>query len=52
MKTLINDNKIAGVHQVQWDGKDDVGQKVSKGVYLYRMTAGDYSATKKLILLK
>ena len=42
----------AGSHQVQWDGKDGQGHPVSAGVYLYRIQAGDFTNTKKMILLK
>ncbi len=42
----------AGVYEVHWDGKTDAGQTLSSGVYFYRMTAGTYSATKKVILMK
>jgi len=35
-----------------WDGKDNFGDKVSSGVYFYNLTAGNFSATKKLVILK
>ncbi|MFQ6673172.1 MAG: T9SS type A sorting domain-containing protein [Fidelibacterota bacterium] len=51
--TLTNDFRRAGRHTVTWDGRNDLGQAVSTGVYLYRIDAGgDFSATKKMILLK
>tara|TARA_A100001234_G_scaffold198906_1_gene189926 strand:- start:103 stop:660 length:558 start_codon:yes stop_codon:yes gene_type:complete len=45
-------NHRAGSHQVQWDGKDGQGHPVSAGVYLYTIQAGDFTNTKKMILLK
>jgi len=42
----------AGRHSVVWDGTDDQSRSVSSGIYLYRMTAGEYSATKRMILMK
>ena len=42
----------AGRHSVEWDGTDDGGRSVGSGVYLYRMTAGEYSATKRMVLMK
>ncbi len=37
---------------IVWDGKDMNGQEVPGGIYLYTLTSGNYSATKKLILVK
>jgi len=52
VKTLVRETKQAGVHQIVWDGSDNHGNHVSSGVYFYRMTAGNYSATSKMILMK
>ena len=35
-----------------WDGQDNTGQQVSSGPYFYHLQAGDYSATKKMVILK
>jgi hypothetical protein len=35
-----------------WDGKSDSGEKVSSGVYFYRLKAGDYSAVKRMVVVK
>jgi hypothetical protein len=45
--TLINEEKPAGSYTVKFDGSN-----LPSGVYIYRLTAGSYSAAKKLILLK
>ncbi|MFQ6615942.1 MAG: T9SS type A sorting domain-containing protein [Fidelibacterota bacterium] len=50
--TLVNDFRSAGRHRVIWNGTTDLGTAVATGVYLYRIDAGDYSATKKMVLLK
>lgn len=42
----------AGVTTVTWDGRDLNGQQVATGVYLYKMVAGDFSDTKKMLLVK
>jgi len=42
----------AGSHSVVWDGRDDSGVSVGSGIYLYRMTAGEYSAVRRMILMK
>ncbi len=41
-----------GVYKVVWDGTDDHGNRVASGIYLYRMIAGSYVATKKMVLMK
>ena len=52
VKTLVNDHRKAGEHQVSWNGMDDNGTPVSSGVYLYRMQTNEYLSTKRMILLK
>ncbi len=52
VKTLVNDRKTAGSHNVVWNGKDDAGNNVSSGVYFYRITNGNESKTNKMILMK
>jgi hypothetical protein len=42
----------AGSFNVIWDGRDESGNLVSSGIYLYNVTAADHSITKKMILLK
>ncbi len=45
--TLVNQKEIAGSHSVTFDGS-----RLASGVYFYRLVAGSYTATKKLILIK
>jgi hypothetical protein len=52
VRTLVQETKSAGTYQVKWDGTDDQAQKVTSGVYLYRMQAGDYTSVRKMIMLK
>lgn len=42
----------AGIHTVEWDGKDDSGTAVASGVYLYRIKAGDFVKSRKMILVR
>jgi hypothetical protein len=52
VKTLVNEEKMSGVYQVSWNGDDSSGNKVSSGVYFYRIDAGDFIQTKKMMLIK
>ena len=52
VKSLINEYKPAGEHNVTWHGTDDSGNVVGSGVYFYRMEVEGYSITKKMVLLK
>lgn len=52
IKTLVNEKKTAGAHSVIWNGLDENEQSVASGVYVYRMKAGDYSSTRKMMLMK
>ncbi|MCB5229414.1 MAG: hypothetical protein LHW44_05055 [Candidatus Cloacimonetes bacterium] len=52
MKTLVNDAKAAGTYTVVWNGTDNSNRSVSSGVYYYKMNAGKYSSTRKMILMK
>lgn len=52
VRTLINEYKPAGRYTIRWDGRDEAGNPVSSGVYLYRIVAGSHTKTRKLLLLK
>jgi len=52
VRTLLNEEKVPGQYRVTWDGKDERGNEVGSGVYLYRLKAGDFEQTKKMVLLK
>ena len=52
VRTLIASNLAAGSHAIRWDARDDAGNAVASGVYLYRLEAEGLVATKKLMLLK
>ena len=49
--------RIAAVYEsrpkaIYWDGRNDVGEQVASGIYFYNLTAGDFSATRRLVILK
>lgn len=52
VRTLESGQVSAGTHQVMWDGRDDAGARVARGVYFCRMDTGGFSATEKVVLLK
>ncbi|RLB13341.1 MAG: hypothetical protein DRG82_15850, partial [Deltaproteobacteria bacterium] len=52
IRTLVNEVKSEGSYKVQWDGTDNYGRKVASGVYFYRITAGEFSKTRKMVILK
>ncbi len=52
VKTIVNGEKSSGDHNVDWDGTDATGDKVSSGIYLYRIVAGDNRQTKKMMFIK
>jgi len=52
VKTLVNEKRTAGIHQIQWDGRNEKGEPVASGSYLYRLTTDSYIQTHKMILLR
>ncbi|UCG51696.1 MAG: T9SS type A sorting domain-containing protein [Candidatus Latescibacterota bacterium] len=50
--TLMDDTRDAGSHEVIWNGRDARGNPVGSGVYFYRLTTGDRTFTRKMVLLK
>ncbi len=52
VKTLVNDRKTAGIQNETWNGTDDHNQPVASGIYYFKLNAGKYSSTKKMILMK
>ena len=54
VRTLVDETQVpkAGGFAVVWDGRDDGGRSVASGVYFCRLEAGQFSKTRKLILVK
>ena len=52
VRTLVDEIEPAGYHTFTWNGRNDRGEQVATGVYLYRLEAGENVFTKKMVLLK
>ena len=57
VRTLTLGHQPAGIYQhrsraAYWDGKNAVGEPVASGVYFYTLTAGDFTATRKMLIRK
>jgi hypothetical protein len=52
VRDLLNSNFESGTYSIAWDGKDNVGNKVSSGIYLYKMESDFGIVTRKMNLLK
>lgn len=52
VRTLVNEVRSAGNHNVVWNGMDDNGNAVSSGLYFYRVQNSNQTITKKMLLAK
>ncbi len=52
VKSLVSGQMPAGYHKIIWDGTNNDGAGVPSGSYLYRMDAGDFSQSMKMVMLK
>ena len=57
VRSLDLGHKKAGAYEtrnkaIYWDGKNDLGENVASGVYFYHLKAGEYSATRRMVILK
>jgi PKD repeat protein len=52
VRTLVSGGMDAGNHSVQWDGTNEYGEKVASGVYIYRIVAGSFIQTRKMVMMK
>ena len=50
--TLVDEERQAGYYETIWDGKDGSGKNMASGIYIFTLQAGDFLATKKMILLR
>jgi len=52
VRTLVDESKEAGNYTVIWDGKDNQGKEVASGIYFYRLKAGEFILTKRMLLVR
>ena len=57
VRTLALGHQVAGIYEspnraAYWDGKNEVGESVASGLYFYTLTAGDFTATRKMLIRK
>ena len=57
VRTLALGHQVAGIYErrsraAYWDGKNEVGEPVASGVYFYTLTAGDFTGTGKMLIVK
>jgi len=52
VRTLVNGNRETGRYEVNWNGCDSFAEPVSSGIYFYRLHAGGFTQTRRMILIK
>ncbi|MCG9134113.1 T9SS type A sorting domain-containing protein [Candidatus Poribacteria bacterium] len=57
VRTLALGHQFAGIYQTRsraayWDGRNTFGERVASGVYFYTLTTGDFTATRKMLIMK
>jgi hypothetical protein len=52
VRTLVQGKYMPGTHRVLWDGRDEFGALTPSGVYFYRVQAGKFTASRKLVMVK
>ncbi|MCD6161247.1 MAG: T9SS type A sorting domain-containing protein [candidate division Zixibacteria bacterium] len=52
VNTLYNGHQSEGTHNLIWDGRNNKGDEVVSGIYFYRLTSGDISESRSLLMLK
>jgi hypothetical protein len=52
VNTLIDEERPAGTYTIEWNGTNAGGRPVASGVYFYRLSAGDFTEVRKMVLVK
>jgi uncharacterized delta-60 repeat protein len=52
LKNLVNESQSGSAHTVQWDGRNGTGNRISSGIYLFRLAVGSFTETKKIVMVR
>lgn len=52
VRRLVERTQSPGIHQISWNGTNDLGQTVDSGIYFVRMKVGEFVAERKVLLIK
>ncbi|MFC1565056.1 FlgD immunoglobulin-like domain containing protein [candidate division KSB1 bacterium] len=52
VRTVVDGFRNAGIHTVKWDGRNNTGQRVATGVYIYRLITSESMTVKKMIMIR
>ena len=52
VRTLVDGNRTAGMHEVVWDARDDAGRAIASGVYVYRLTNQREAMVRRMALVR
>jgi len=52
VRSLVNESQALGLKTIVWDARDDMGNKIGAGVYIYQLKTDNYIDSKKMILVK
>ena len=52
VRVVMDEQKFPGQHIAEWDGRNENGESVSSGIYIYQLLAGEFRETKRMVLLK
>lgn len=52
VRTLFSESQEPGYYRVFWNGKDDLGKAVTSGIYFHHLKAGEFTAMRKIAIMK
>jgi len=52
VRTIVDADQSEGYHEAVWDGRNETGSSVSSGIYVYRLVTGEFTQTRRMLLMK